>query len=604
MEEQKERMKEGAAEWAANFSQLTDKSQLFFRQLFGKRIPPSSLFQMMHFNQVYQKFLQKLLTKPDKLVDHQLLYWQELFFIWQGFMLNDRENHSDEAARAHDRHFKSEAWYDHPLFNLVKDFYLLHVRHIQSLLPLAEELDEKTRQQIQFYLKQITEAFSPANFAATNPEVWRVTLESRGENLLKGLDNALADLSRDEEYFQIKMTDATAFEVGKNIAITPGKVIYQNAVMQVLQYEPQTKKVFKRPLLIVPPWINKYYILDLNPSLSLVNWLVRQGYTVFMISWVNPGPSLAQKDFEDYLLEGPIEALDVIEKATGEREVSALGYCVGGTLLSCALSYLAYREEARIVSVTYLCALLDFSEPGELGTLIDESQLQWMEEEMRGKGYLDGRQMAATFNSLRPKDLIWSYYINNYLLGESPAPHDLLFWNNDPTHIPEKIHRFYLRNMYLDNRLCESEALQLNGVPIDLKRIKVPAFFISTLRDHIAPWKSVYAGLKLHSGPVNFVLAGSGHIAGAINPPEQMKYNYYSNSEISETADAWFKGAREEAGSWWPYWEKWLREQSGEKVEARKPGERGMAVLEEAPGSYVRVKVQEVSKEVKKKAEV
>jgi polyhydroxyalkanoate synthase len=597
MEDPKERSQEESLDWTKRFSQLTEKSQLFFSQLFEKRIPPSSLFQMIHFNQIYQKFLQHLLVKPEKLLELELLYWQELFFIWQGFMWA-----KDPAEKSGaDKRFKNEVWQEHPFFKWVKDFYLLHVRHFQSLLTLTEGLDSKTVQQIQFYLKQITEAFAPANFAATNPEVWRATLESRGENLLKGLDNAIQDLQEDKDYFQIKMTDAAAFEVGKNVAITPGKVIYQNAVMQLIQYEPQTKTVFKQPFLMIPPWINKYYILDLNPSFSLVNWLVQQGYTVFMISWINPTKKLADKDFAAYLLEGPLAALDQIEKATGEREVNALGYCVGGTLLGCTLAYLAYHNETRIRSATYLCALLDFSEPGELGALIDEKQLQWLEKEMQVKGYYDGRELAATFNALRPQDLIWSYYIKNYLLGESPAPHELLFWNSDATHIPEKMHRYYLRNMYLHNRLRESGALDLNGTPIDLKRVKVPAFFVATLQDHIAPWKSVYAGLKLHSGEAQFLLAGSGHIAGAINPPERNKYNYYSNPQSGETAEVWFKGAKEEAGSWWGVWETWLRQQSGSKVEARIPGETGLAILEDAPGSYVRVQV--AREKIKEEAE-
>lgn len=586
-EQQKERIKEEGAEWANNFSRLADKSRLFFDKLLGKKIPAASLFQMIYFNQIYQKFLRHLLGKPEKLVDLQLLYWQELFFLWQRFMLTQSEVPEDKR-------FQGEAWLQNPLFHLIKDFYLMHVRHFQALLPLAEGLDAKTTQQIQFYLKQITEALSPTNFAMTNPDVWRTTIETRGENLLKGLDNALGDLKKDEDYFQIKMTDTAAFEVGKNLALTPGQVIYQNELMQLIQYEPQTKKVYRRPLLFIPPWINKYYILDLTPSLSMVNWLVQQGYTVFMISWVNPGAALAKKDFSDYLLEGPLTALEAIEKATGEREVSALGYCVGGTLLSCTLAYLAAHEDPRISSATYLCALLDFSEPGELGALIDENQLQWLDEEMRRKGYYDGRDMAATFNLLRPKDLIWSYYVKNYLLGEEPPAHELLFWNNDATNIPEKMHRYYLNEMYLQNRLKESGALRLNETPIDLKRVETPAFFVGTLQDHISPWKSVYAGLKLHSGPVQFMLAGSGHIAGAINPPERNKYNYYFNDAVAGNAAEWFQAAKEETGSWWTSWEKWLRRHSGEKVTARKPGAGKLPVLEPAPGTYVRVKLTEL----------
>lgn len=602
MEEQKkanEKSKEGQQEeglaWARNFAQLTEKSQIFFNKLFEKRIPPSAFFQMIYFNQIYQKFLQQVLAKPDKLAELQVLYWQELFFIWQRFMLAKPDSVKEDEPLLVDKHFQNKAWHENPVFQLIKDFYLLHVRHFQGLLPMVEEMDAKTKVQIEFYLKQITEALSPINFAATNPDVLQTILETKGENLLRGIDNALNDLKRSKDYIQIKMTDSAAFAVGQNLAITPGKVIHQNEIMQLIQYEPQTKKVFKRPLLIIPPWINKYYILDLNPALSFVNWLVQRGYTVFMLSWANADTRIGQKDFSDYMLQGPLEALSVIESATGEREVSALGYCVGGTLLSCALAYLAYHQKPRITSATYLCALLDFSEPGDLGALIDENQLQWLEEEMRRKGYFDGREMATTFNLLRPKDLIWSYYLKNYLLGEAPPAQALLYWNSDSTNIPEKMHQFYLRKLYFANTLQRSDALCLNDTPIDLKRVQVPAFFVATLQDHISPWKSVYAGLKLHSGPVQFILGGSGHIAGVINPPEKKKYNYYQNDQISEDAAAWFKGAKEEPGSWWPFWEKWLRQQSGKEVAARYPGETGLPLLEEAPGSYVRVKLAEES---------
>ncbi len=594
-EQQKERLKEEGLAWANTFAQLTEKSQQLFAKLFETKIPPSALFQLFYFNQIYQKFLQQLMTKPEKLLDFQLLYWQELFFIWQRFMM-EQPQEAEEEKKPVDKSFSGKNWQQNPVFHFIKDFYLLHVRHFQALLPLAEGMSEKNKQQLEFYFKQITDALSPANFAATNPDVLETILVTQGENLLKGLNNALRDLNKDETFFQIPMSDPSAFKVGVNLATTPGKVIYQNEIMQVIQYGPQTKKVFKRPLLFIPPWINKYYILDLTPALSLVHWLVQRDYTVFMISWVNPDARLSQKTFADYLLQGPLEALDVIEKATGEREVSAFGYCVGGTLLACALAYLAYHDDPRIVSASYLCALLDFSEPGDLGALIDEGQLQWLDEEMRRKGYYDGREMAATFNLLRPKDLIWSYYIKNYLLGEEPPPHELLYWNNDSTNISEKMHRYYLRNMYLSNALRQSDALRLNGTPIDLKRVKVPAFFIGTLHDHISPWKSVYAGMKLHAGPTQFILGGSGHIAGAINPPEKGKYNYYESDQVYEQPEDWFKAAKEQPGSWWPIWEEWLRGQSGVKVAARCPGEAGLPVLEEAPGSYVRAKLSEKTK--------
>ena len=582
-ETQQEKLWEEKDAWIRNLSSLGDKSQLLFNKLFEKKIPASAVFQMIHFNQVYQQFIKHLLAKPEKLLNAQINYWQELYFLWQHFMLNKQYDESKPEAKD----FQFKDWQENPAFHFIKDFYQLHVRHFQALLQMTEGLDKKTSSQIQFYFKQVVEALSPTNFAVTNPEVWRTTLENRGENLLKGLDNALNDLSQDQEYFQIKMTDTSHYEIGKNVAITPGKVVYQNDLIQLIQYEPQTRKVYQRPILFVPPWINKYYIFDLTPSFSLVNWLVQQSYTVFMISWVNPDNSLSQKEFSDYLLEGPLQALKVIKQACGVNEINTLGYCVGGTLLACAMAYQAARGEGGIQSASYLCALLDFSEPGDIGAFIDDHQLQWLEKEMQNKGYLDGRQMATTFNILRPKDLIWSYYVKNYLLGESPAPHDLLFWNSDSTNIPEKMHRFYLRNMYLDNGLKKG-SLSLNNQLIDLKMVQAPACFIGALQDHIAPWKSVYAGLKLYAGPAEFILSGSGHIAGAINPPERNKYQYYLNPQITEAAEAWLQFAKEHTGSWWPHWEKWLRRYSGDQVEARMPGDTGLALIEDAPGTYVR----------------
>lgn len=578
--------------WAENFFQIANKSQSLFKKVLEKRLSPSSIFQLIHFNQIYQKFLQHLTASPEQLISFQCLYWQELFFIWQRFLSDDQRNEKIDDTPIQDKRFHDPAWQNNPVFYFIKHFYFLHVQHFQGLLNMAEGLDNKTIQQIQFYLKQLSEAISPDNFATTNPEVWRATLEKNGQNLLQGLDNALIDLEKDDDIFQIKMTDTTAFTVGKNLALTAGKVIYQNKIMQLIQYTPQTTTVYQRPFLFIPPWINKYYILDLNPSLSLTQWLVQQGYTVFMISWVNPTQQHANKDFSDYMLEGPLQALDIIEKATGEVEINALGYCVGGTLLSCALAYLAYQNNNRIHSATYLCSLLDFSAPGELGAFIDEKQLQFLENEMQQKGYLSGQHMATTFNLLRPHDLIWSYYIKNYLLGQNPSPHDILYWNNDSTNLPEKMHIFYLRNMYLNNRLMKNNSLTLNNVPINLQRITIPTYFIATIQDHIAPWKSVYAGLKLHSGPVNFILGGSGHIAGAINPPEKNKYNYYQNNNTPDDPETWFKQATEQPGSWWPTWEKWLQTQSGISVTARTPGDTGLPLIEDAPGTYVKKKLK------------
>src|SRR5208282_4636848 len=355
------------------------------------------------------------------------------------------------------------------------------------------------------------------------------TVDSGGENLVNGLKHVLEDLDRGKGRLMIKMTDLDAFKVGVNIAVTKGKVVFQNALMQLIQYEPLSDKAQRRPLLIIPPWINKYYILDLRPDNSFIKWAVEQGHTVFVISWVNPDEKLAQKQFEDYMLEGPLAALDAIEKATGEREVNVIGYCLGGTLLAATLAYMAVKKDDRFKSATYFVTMVDFAEAGELSVFIDEEQLSALEERMREHGYLEGSAMATTFNMLRANDLIWSFVVNNYLLGKDPFPFDLLYWNSDSTRMPAAMHSFYLRKMYLENRLVEPGGITLGGVPIDLGRVTLPVFILSTREDHIAPWKTCYVGTQLFSGPVKFVLAASGHIAGVVNPPDAHKYCHWTN---------------------------------------------------------------------------
>jgi polyhydroxyalkanoate synthase subunit PhaC len=386
------------------------------------------------------------------------------------------------------------------------------------------------------------------------------------------------------------MTDMEAFKLGENIAVSPGKVVFQNDLMQLIQYTPTTPQVLKRPLLIAPPWINKFYILDLRPKNSFVRWAVGQGHTVFVISWVNPDAQLAEKGFEDYMREGYLAALDAIEKATGEREVNAIGYCLGGTLLGSTLAYMAAKGDDRIKTATFFVTMLDFAEAGELGVFIDEEQLRALEDKMNKRGYLEGSEMATTFNMLRANDLIWSFVVNNYLLGNEPFPFDLLYWNADSTRMPARMHSFYLRKMYQENLLAQPNAISLAGVPIDLRRIQVPAYFLSTREDHIAPWKSTYKGTQILSGPKRFVLAASGHIAGVVNPPEGGKYGHWVGTDLPPDPEAWLKGATEMAGSWWPDWQRWVVSHDKEMVPARKPGAGKLKAIEDAPGSYVRVK--------------
>jgi polyhydroxyalkanoate synthase len=400
----------------------------------------------------------------------------------------------------------------------------------------------------------------------------------------------LGDLERGRGKLSIRMTDPDAFNLGENIAVSRGKVIYQNELMQLIQYTPTTTKVLKRPLLILPPWINKFYILDLRPKNSFVRYAVAQGHTVFMVSWVNPDKTLGDAGFEDYMHKGIFAALDAIEAATGQTEVNAIGYCLGGTLLACTLAWMAKRHIDRIRSATFFVTLLDFEDAGELGVFIDEEQLKALEERMQEHGYLEGSEMAATFNMLRANDLIWSFVVNNYLLGNDPFPFDLLYWNSDATRMPARMHSFYLRHMYQQNLLAKPGGITLDGEALDLGDIKVPAYFLSTREDHIAPWRSTYRGTQLLGGEKRFVLAASGHIAGVVNPPEGGKYNHWVNEALPPSSQDWLDAATELAGSWWGDWNRWVSAKAPEQVPARIPGEGRLPAVENAPGSYVLVK--------------
>jgi polyhydroxyalkanoate synthase len=432
---------------------------------------------------------------------------------------------------------------------------------------------------------------APSNFVATNPKVLKATLDSRGENLIKGYENLLADLERGNGRLDIAMTDYAAFRLGENVAVTPGKVVFQNEMMQLIQYAPGTEKVHRRPLLIVPPWINKFYILDLKPKNSFIKWAVEQGQTVFVISWVNPGRELAHKSFDDYMLDGPLAALEAIEEATGEREINVIGYCIGGTLTAAMLAYMTAKRDKRVASVTFFTALVDFAEAGELSVFIDDDQLDQLEKHLEYKGYLEGRYMAQVFNLMRGNDLIWSFVVNNYLLGREPFPFDLLYWNSDSTRMPAMMHGFYLRNMYQRNLLAKPGGIRLNNVAIDLRKIRQPVYIISTREDHIAPWKSTYAATQIYRGKVRFVLSASGHIAGVVNPPSANKYCYWTNEQTPPDPEAWLEKAQRHEGSWWLDWAAWIAKHGGGMVAARKPGGGVLTPIEDAPGSYVRVRV-------------
>jgi polyhydroxyalkanoate synthase len=489
-----------------------------------------------------------------------------------------------------DKRFKNEEWQKNPLFDFIKQSYLLIAQKIQSTVCSVECVDDNNLKKVEFLSRQFVDAIAPTNFMMTNPEVWRTTLETNGDNLINGLSNLLEDIERGKGRLDIKMTDIDAFKLGENIAVTLGKVVFQNDMMQLIQYEPTTEEVYKRPLIIIPPCINKYYIMDLQPKNSLIKWIVDQGHTVFLISWVNPDERLAEKSYEDYLIEGPMAALEIIEQATGEQDANAIGYCLGGTLLASTLGYMAAKKEKRIKSATFFTTMIDFSDPGELEVFIDDELIHTLEERMKKRGYLKGSDMATAFSLLRSNDLIWSYVINNYMLGKDPFPFDLLYWNSDSTRMPAKMHSFYLRNMYQKNLLKEPGGITIAGEPIDLSKVKTPAYFLSAREDHIAPWASTYAGTRTMSGPIRFVLGMSGHIAGVINPPEKKKYGYWTNSKTPTDANMWLSGAKQHEGSWWPDWANWVSKYAGDKKPARRLRDSKLKAIEDAPGAYVKVR--------------
>ena len=570
---------------------VAERSQRIVADFLKRQADQPGEADPMHIGNAFLDMTSRLMANPAKLMQAQIGFWQDYLTLWG----NTARRLMGEPAPAviaedqKDKRFKDEAWRDNEVFDFIRQSYLLSARYMQGLVHDAEGMDEKTAQKVDFYTRQFVDAMSPTNFVMTNPEVLRRTAETGGENLLKGLSNLLTDLERGQGNLRIRMTDESKFKVGENIAVTPGKVVYQNDLMQLIQYTPTTEKVLKRPLLILPPWINKYYILDLRPKNSFIRWAVDQGHTVFVVSWVNPDERLAEKGFEDYMLEGPYAALDAIEKATGEKAVNAIGYCLGGTLLSATLAHMAVKKDTRIKCATFFTTMVDFTEAGELGVFIDEEQLKALEAKMQKRGFLEGREMATTFNMLRANDLIWSFVVNNYLLGQDPFPFDLLYWNDDSTRMPARMHSFYLRRMYQQNHLIKPGGIELLGVKLDLRKIKLPTYILSTREDHIAPWASTYRATQTYAGDIRFVLAASGHIAGVVNPPDAGKYSHWVNTALPADAEAWLAGSTELAGSWWPDWQRWVAGQDPAQVPARQP----KSAIEDAPGSYVKVMAQD-----------
>lgn len=549
-------------------------------------------FDPLNISPAYIQFFSQLWSNPGKIAELQTKYWAD----WMGLFQESTKKFLGHPAKTlyepdkADKRFKASAWQESAFFDFIKQSYLLTSQWLDAVVRSTDNLDEETRHKVDFYTRQFINAIAPSNFLITNPEALRETIESKGDNLVKGLEHLLADIERGKGILKISTTDYNAFEVGHNIAVTPGKVVWQNDIMQLIQYTPSTERVFSVPLLVVPPWINKYYILDLKPENSLINWLVHQSHTVFIISWVNPDQKQAGLMFEDYMHRGLLEAMDKVREATGAPACNLMGYCIGGTLMAITLAWLAaHKREKEVVSATFLTTLVDFENAGDLKLFVDDKQIEMLEQDMAEKGYLDADTFVHTFSLLRANDMIWSFVVNNYLMGREPFPFDLLYWNEDATNMPAALHSFYLRKFYRDNLLSKPGGVSIDKTPIDVGKIKTPCYFLSTKEDHIAPWKATYMATKLFGGPVTFTLAASGHVAGIVNPPDKNKYCYWTASKNPANPDQWIENATQKNGSWWPAWQKWVEDYTGNQISARKPGGK-LKPIEDAPGSYVRKK--------------
>ncbi|OUR61634.1 class I poly(R)-hydroxyalkanoic acid synthase [Colwellia sp. 39_35_sub15_T18] len=539
--------------------------------------------------------LTDLLSKGVK-VDTATLFNKQMAFmnqqaeLWQNAtkeMLGSKTEPVVKEERG-DKRFNDSEWAENPVYNYLKQSYLLNSTMMQEMVDTLHFDDPKAEEQIKFYTRQYINSVSPTNHVLTNPEVCRDILDSNGENLIKGLQNFMQDLEQSPaEALKISQTDNDAFTLGENLAYTPGDIIYQNDLMQLIQYTATTKKVNEVPLLLIPPFINKYYVLDMDEQKSLVKWAVGEGHTVFVISWINPDASLSHKGFNDYVKEGPIAALDVIEDVTGSAKVNVTGYCIGGTLLATTQAYLLAKGDTRINSLTFLTTLIDFKEPGEIGVYLSEKMMPFLKKNIKEKGILDGRVLGLAFSMLRENSLFWSYFVNNYLKGKDPAPFDILYWNSDSSNLPAETFDFYMTHTYQENNLIKEGVVKIDGVAINLREINTPSYFLATIADHIVLWQASYQGTKALSGPNRFVLAGSGHLAGVINSVEHGKYPHWVNDELPDSAEQWFEGATKREGSWWTDWQNWILPQSGKKVNARKQGSKNYSSIEAAPGSYV-----------------
>jgi polyhydroxyalkanoate synthase len=592
-----------AGELTATLGKIAEQSQRMVTDFMARQTAEDGQMDTdknqdpLNIGDAFLQMTQRMMDDPARLAEAQVGLWNNYMELWQHTANKMMGQNAEPLVKPEtdDRRFLDSDWEANPVFDFIKQSYLMTSKWMIDSVRETDGLDDETARKVDFYTRQFVDAMAPTNFAMTNPEVLRETVDSKGQNLINGLSNLLDDLERGDGQLKIKHVEEDAFEIGVTVATSPGKVVFQNELFQLLQFSPLTKKVRKTPLLIVPPWINKYYILDLREKNSFIKWATEQGHTVFVVSWVNPDARLGTKTFEDYMLDGPVAAVGAACNAAGSDKVNIIGYCIGGTMTAAALAYMAEKGDDRVASATFFTTMVDFEEPGELGVFIDEEQLASLEDKMGERGYLEGSEMASTFSMLRANDLIWSFVINNYLLGKEPFPFDLLFWNADSTRMPAVMHSYYLRKMYQENALVKPGALELGGVKIDLRKIKVPVYILSTKEDHIAPWKSTFAATQIYSGNTKFVLASSGHIAGVVNPPVSDRYSYRTNAKKAKTPAVWLEGATEHKGSWWPDWDKWVKKFAGTQVAAREPGKGKFKAIEDAPGSYVKVRSSQES---------
>jgi polyhydroxyalkanoate synthase len=587
-----EQTSESLAALSANLTQAMTRANQVFSTAFleqakeGANWKPDPLGVQLALNDVWSHLAQQ----PETLREAHANLWKRYADIWQrhtAYMLTGQQ---PAEGPNRDKRFKDPEWRSNPAFSMLRESYLATADFITDLVARAEGVDEATKRKASFFIKQAVDAASPSNFLMTNPAALRALLQTKGESLVKGIDNLAGDLERGHGMLAISQTDLEAFKVGENIATSPGKVVFRNRVFELLQYSPSTATVHETPLLIFPPWINKFYILDLQPKNSMIHWLTGRGYTVFLVSWINPDADMASATFEDYMREGVYAAVAAAKEAADVAHVNTVGYCIGGTLLAATLAHMAKKHDDSIASATFFAAQADFKCAGDLLVFADEAGIEYLEEKMdEHGGVLDAQTMADTFNALRSNDLIWNYVVDNYYIGKHPPPFDLLYWNADQTRMPKALHLYYLRNFYRDNALAEGKVTAL-GEKLSLKDVKIPIFMQSSKEDHIAPAVSVYRSALAFGGPVEYMLAGSGHIAGVINPPDAHKYQYWSNPNLKGGLEDWQAFAVEHPGSWWPYWDAWLSKLSGPQVPARVPGEGPLPALADAPGTYVKVR--------------